>query len=174
MMLRPTEGNFFAAVKSFDANITISGNFVLNANNSHGEWHERQRIKWPSHRSRRLTFENWSGKRLRFHRTGVMRVCYLRLTSSLSLSPISSLSEQNIISLFLPSSTKLRQGNVFTPVCQSFCSQGGVCHLPPGQTSPYPVHDGIHTLPAECMLGYGQQAGGKHPTEMHSCLQAKT
>ena len=23
--------------------------------------------------------------------------------------------------------TKLRKGNVFTPVCQSFCSQGGVC-----------------------------------------------
>ena len=28
---------------------------------------------------------------------------------------------------FLPPATKLRQGNVFTPVCQSFCSQGGLC-----------------------------------------------
>ena len=40
-----------------------------------------------------------------------------------------------------------------------------------------PVHAWIHThmhawihLPAQCMLGYGQQAGGTHPTGMHSCL----
>ena len=46
---------------------------------------------------------------------------------------------------------KLREGNVFTPVCQSFCSQGGLpkCMLeytpretpwgrhPPGQTPPW-------------------------------------
>ena len=32
--LSPTGGNFFAAVKSFDTNIAISGNFVLNAKNS--------------------------------------------------------------------------------------------------------------------------------------------
>ena len=48
---------------------------------------------------------------------------------------------------FYRSQTKLRKGNVFTPVCQSFCSQGGVCpsailgytppsRHPPGQTSP--------------------------------------
>ena len=42
--------------------------------------------------------------------------------------------------------TKLRKGNVFTPVCQSFCSQGGVCPsvcwdtLPP--TSHPPPADG--------------------------------
>ena len=29
--LSPTGGNFFAAVKSFDANIAITDNFVLNA-----------------------------------------------------------------------------------------------------------------------------------------------
>ena len=34
--------------------------------------------------------------------------------------------------------TKLRKGNVFTPVCQSFCSQGG------GEVSAS-VHPGIHT-----------------------------
>ena len=28
---------------------------------------------------------------------------------------------------------------------------------------------GVHTLTAQCMLGYGQQAGGTHPTGMHSC-----
>ena len=26
------------------------------------------------------------------------------------------------------------------------------------------------TPPAQCMLGYGQQAGGTHPTGMHSCF----
>ena len=50
--------------------------------------------------------------------------------------------------------TKLRKGNVFTPVCQSFCSQGGVCLSacwdthPPGQTHP--------PVPSACWdrLGY--------------------
>ena len=80
----------------------------------------------------------------------------------------------------LPPATKLRQGNVFTPVCQSFCSQGegvylwsrgGVCHTPgqtppsgqtpPGQTAPPPGQTPqcmlgyTHTL-AQCMLGYTQ------------------
>ena len=49
-----------------------------------------------------------------------------------------------------------------------------------------PLHAGIHTLPladttllgrhppaqtppGQCMLGYGQQAGGMHPSGMHSC-----
>ena len=46
---------------------------------------------------------------------------------------------------------------------------------PPGHTTP----PGRHLLPSacwdtppppvQCMLGYGQQAGGTHPTEMHTC-----
>ena len=58
--------------------------------------------------------------------------------------------------MFLPPATKLRQGNVFTPVCHSV--HGGVCHPPgrhphlgrhsPGQTppradTPCAVHAGI-------------------------------
>ena len=44
-------------------------------------------------------------------------------------------------------------------------------HTPPGHTPP-----GTHTPqqtppPAQCMLGYGQQAGGMHPTGMQSCLK---
>ena len=31
---RPTEGNFFAVVKSFDANTVISVNFILTVKNS--------------------------------------------------------------------------------------------------------------------------------------------
>ena len=46
--------------------------------------------------------------------------------------------------LLLPSATKLWQGNIFTGVCQSFCSWGVSA----------PVHAGIHISPAKCMLGY--------------------
>ena len=38
-----------------------------------------------------------------------------------------------------------------------------------GYTHPHPVHAGKHH-PVQSMLGYGQQAGGTHPTGMHSCL----
>ena len=39
-------------------------------------------------------------------------------------------------------------------------------------TLPFPVHAGIHP-PVQCMLGYDQQAGGTHPTGMHSCFSYK-
>ena len=48
---------------------------------------------------------------------------------------------------FLPPATKLGQGNIFRSVCQEFCSHQGA------------VHAGR----------YGQQAGGTHPTGMHTC-----
>ena len=37
--------------------------------------------------------------------------------------------------IFLPSATKLGQGNIFSSVCQEFCSQGG--STPPGQVPPW-------------------------------------
>ena len=66
---------------------------------------------------------------------------------------------------YLPPATKLRQGNVFTPVCHSV-HRGGLPY-PPGQTPPW---TGTPS-PAQCMLGYDQQAGGTHPTGMQSCTQ---
>ena len=86
--------------------------------------------------------------------------------------------------IFLPPATKFAQGYVFTRVCDSVHrgvsatvhagiqtppTRGrhspGRHHLPqadpPGQTpSKHP--------PAQCMLGYGQQAGDMHPTGMQS------
>ena len=66
----------------------------------------------------------------------------------------------------------LGQGNVFTPVCQLFCSWGGVlgCHFlswkaPPSLDSP---PSPIAPPPGQEPLS-GQQAGGMHPTEMLSC-----
>ena len=49
--------------------------------------------------------------------------------------------------LLLPPATKFGQGNIFRSVCQEFCSHLGA------------VHAGR----------YGQQAGGTHPTGMHTC-----
>ena len=87
--------------------------------------------------------------------------------------------------LLLPPATKLGQGYVFTPVCQSFCSHvhRGVC-LPllentptqadtPWQT-PSPLADNPQAdtaPPGQCMLGYGQQVGGTHPTGLHTCCE---
>ena len=50
---------------------------------------------------------------------------------------------------FLPPAMKLGQGNIFRSVCQEFCSHPGA------------VHAG----------SYGQQAGGTHPTGMHTCSE---
>ena len=54
------------------------------------------------------------------------------------------------------------QGNVFTGVCHSFCSQGGSLETPPqaGRTPP----------PRKQTPAYGLRAAGTHPTGMHSCL----
>ena len=55
----------------------------------------------------------------------------------------------------------LGQGNIFTPVCHSVHKGGSTGQVPPrDQVHPRAVHAGR----------YGQQAGGTHPTGMHSCL----
>ena len=48
-------------------------------------------------------------------------------------------------------------------------------HTPPGRHPWADTPPGRHppcadTPPAQCMLGYDQQAGGTHPTGMHSCF----
>ena len=69
----------------------------------------------------------------------------------------------------LPPAKEVCEGYVFTGVCLSTWRVSA------------PLHAGIHTLPRtdtpwadtplpQCMLGYGQQAGGTHPTGMYSCL----
>ena len=64
--------------------------------------------------------------------------------------------------ILLPPANEVCEGyvKVFTGVC---LSTGGLPHCILGYTSPG------QTPPAQCMLGYGQQAGGTHPTGMHSC-----
>ena len=79
------------------------------------------------------------------------------------------------------------QGNIFSSVCQEFCSRGGVPEqVPPGQVHPQAGTPPGQVPPGECTPPgrytptryppgavhagrYGQQAGGTHPTEMHSC-----
>ena len=41
---------------------------------------------------------------------------------------------------------------------------------PPGRYTPWQVHPQQIHPPAQCMLGYGTQAGSMHPTGMHSCF----
>ena len=86
------------------------------------------------------------------------------------------------------------QGNIFTPVCHLFCSQGGSASvhagIPPleqtppradthpwGQTPPEQTHtpwEQTPPLPGADPPGkqtpaYGLRAAGTHPTGMHSC-----
>ena len=82
-----------------------------------------------------------------------------------------------------------RQPQADTPKQTPLGRQPSWADTPPGQTSPSrhsseqtpldrhpmdrhppcPVHAEIHP-PAQCMLGYGKQASGTHPTGMHSCF----
>ena len=102
-----------------------------------------------------------------------------------------------IFGVFLPPANEVCECNVFTPVCQSFCSRG-VCSsawwdappcphplpeagIPQGTRGRHPPgtrgrHHHPHPNPeAGTALGavyagrYGQQAGGTHSTGMHTC-----
>ena len=53
------------------------------------------------------------------------------------------------------------------------CTPPGQVHPragPPRQVYPHPCPPRQVHPPQQCMLGYGQQAGGTHPTGMHSCF----
>ena len=56
----------------------------------------------------------------------------------------------------------LGQGNAFTPICQSFCSKGGVVYTPPGQ-----IPSGRHLPPHS---ETATKAGDTHPTGMCNSL----
>ena len=60
----------------------------------------------------------------------------------------------------LPPANEVCEGYVFTGVC-----------LSTGEGGSGPMHAGppADTPSVQCMLGYDQQAGGTHPTGMHSC-----
>ena len=92
----------------------------------------------------------------------------------------------------LPPTSEVCEGYVFTSVCLSTgrvsaSGPGGVSSthtpeqtLPPGRhhhpLGRHPTAQCIlgYTPPAQWMLGYGQQAGGTHPTGMHSCSSLQT
>ena len=83
---------------------------------------------------------------------------------------------------FYRSQTKLREGNVFTPVCHSVHRERGSTHptdadppiecRPPGGRPPYAdVPPSRYTWDS---TGYSQQAGGTHPIRMHTCYRPQT
>ena len=91
---------------------------------------------------------------------------------SLSLDQCqSTYSHWLVVYLLLPA-MKLGQGNIFSGVCQEFCSQEGSALLhagiPPGKGDPTGKGDPPHY--SACWERYGQQVGGTHPTGMHTCL----
>ena len=88
---------------------------------------------------------------------------------------------------YYPPAMKLQQCNLFTPVCLSFCSEGGLPYhphgqAPPGQTPsswagtpwtgthPWADNPSGQTPPAQFMLKYCQQVDSMHPTGMQSCI----
>ena len=68
--------------------------------------------------------------------------------------------------IFTVRKRKLRKGNVFTPVCPSFCSRGGRCALPPLGRHPLDKHPPWADTPRQTATA----ADGTHPTGMHSCF----
>ena len=83
----------------------------------------------------------------------------------------------NKFQMLIPPANEVWEGYVFTGVCLS--TGGGVCpfacwdtpllgrHPPSRHPTGRPPTDTPGKTPP--MLGYGQQAGGTHPTGMHSC-----
>ena len=71
--------------------------------------------------------------------------------------------------LFLPPATGLRQGNVFTSVCQELCPQWGG-RAWQGVCVAGGMHGGGHAWQGACMAGETTiEVGGTHATGMHSC-----
>ena len=82
---------------------------------------------------------------------------------------------------FLPPANEVCEDYVFTGVCLStgrclpYCMLG-YTPIPPGPEADTPWADkplgkhppGQTSSPTQCMLGYGLQAFGMHPTGMHS------
>ena len=67
---------------------------------------------------------------------------------------------------YLPPATKLGQGYVYIPVCNSVHGQTSWIEPPPAPGR-YPPAD--TPPPTQCMLKYGQQAVGTHPTGIQTC-----
>ena len=67
----------------------------------------------------------------------------------------------------------LGQSNIFSSVCQEFCSRGGVCLSACWDTTPWEQAPPLDQAPPCAVYAgrYGQQVGGMHPTGMQSCLQ---
>ena len=85
----------------------------------------------------------------------------------------------NVIGPFLLPANEVCEDYVFTPVCQSLCSQEGclpqcmLCYTPPSRhpQSNHPPPQSRHPPHPHAVHAwrYGQQVGGMHSTGMHSC-----
>ena len=78
-------------------------------------------------------------------------------------------------SKFLPPATKLRQGNVFTPVCHSVHTHAPLPHMPPTTHPPamhalLPCMPPCHTRPLPCMPSCHACPPAMYPPAMHVLL----
>ena len=111
---------------------------------------------------------------------GVSGFIHMAVFSELSAGWISENDRKMKISLAkhthftsLPSAMKLRLGNIFTDVCQSFCSQEemGVWKQTapsPRRTPPWADIPRVGS-PGQTLPSAATAADGRHPTGMHSC-----
>ena len=77
--------------------------------------------------------------------------------------------EKKLIKRLLPPANEVCEGYVFTRACHSAHGGEYLGRYPPGSGTPPP--DQVHPPGAVHAGRYGQQAGGTHPTGMHSCLK---
>ena len=73
--------------------------------------------------------------------------------------------------IFTARKRSLGQGNVFTSVCDSVHREGVSAPLYAGIHTPLANTPKADTPPSSDTMGYGQQAGGTHPTGMHTCYR---
>ena len=128
----------------------------------------------------RLIFVLFRTEQVYFWR-GTGGACMLILTG-VTLFSYSHFVPLNIVQI-LPSATKMRQGNVFTPVCQSFCSQGeGVCLSACWDTPPWAgtlpwvgtAPRQVHTLASTPLPPAGTPPGQVHPPGRYILLGRHT
>ena len=93
------------------------------------------------------------------------------------ISPEFKIDRYAIVVLFLLSANEVAERQCFTPVCQSFCSQGEVYtplgrhprQTPPGRHPDTPLADTPCLADTAPPPETATAADGTHPTGMHSC-----
>ena len=96
------------------------------------------------------------------HTAASFKLAILLLMFLLNVSNFSSSVEDPV---FLPPANEVCEGYVLPGACLSTGGEYLGRYTPRQEHPPWQAH----THRSQCMLGYSQQAGGTHPTGIHSC-----